>query len=108
VFDGYVTTSGLWDTTDFTNPSVLVPFDMGGNDSHTDILGTFSSDVFKVTDTPNIAEPGELANGSTIDLFQYGLGFGNELVDAAAGTASQIPAGIYDTAITPFGDFLLF
>jgi hypothetical protein len=103
-FGEQIETGAAWNTNDLSG-GLGIADSLYGNDTHTSI-GTFSSDVFQVTESfPG--DPGNLADGSTIDLSNYGLGFGNELVSATAG-AGDISQGIYDTAITPFGDFFLF
>jgi hypothetical protein len=101
---GGATGTGLWNTEDFTSqPPGDFGDSMGGTVTHTQI-GLFTNDFFTLTGDK--ADPGYLGLGSTIDYANYGLGFGNELVDATPG--SDFASGIYDTMITPFGDFLLF
>lgn len=96
----------LWQTADIgsggTNVLYYIP-SLFGSDNDTLFLKLISNDLFTVT--AHASDPGALATGSVIDYTNFGLGYGNEFVDAAAGSATP---GLTDMAITPFGDFLLF
>jgi hypothetical protein len=122
--------SGATGTEDWSNVDVTtntaVPGSLFGTDTETSALSlypddaTFSNDLLSIPN--NVTEPGGLAGGSVVDLFtatvanstlwtglpqvEAGVStWGNELVDAAAGSVAP---GITDTLITPFGDFALF
>jgi hypothetical protein len=96
--------TGTWSTDEFTSqPPGDFADSLAGTVTHTQI-GLLTNDVLTVNE--DTIEPGYLGLGSTVDLTNYGFGFGNELVDAAP--YSDFAPGIYDTMITPFGDFLLF
>jgi hypothetical protein len=74
---------------------------LSGSDSMTQIL-TFENNLFTVTN--DISDPHGLAVGSLIDYANFGFGFGNEFIDAAAGSTN---AGIFDILITPGADILI-
>jgi hypothetical protein len=78
-----------WSRFDFTTNQVLVPDQLGGPDTET-IFGSFTNNDFSNGDV-------------TVDLANFGGGWGNEWLDPT-GTVGA-PS---DLLITPFGDFPLF
>jgi hypothetical protein len=108
-----VTAVGDWDTTDLTTHTGVLD-SLSGQDTNI-LIGNGSSfllrnDLFTVSS--NISDPSGLAPGSVLDqtfsvfcAFGACEGFGNELVDAAAGSTTP---GITDILLTPTGDIVLF
>jgi hypothetical protein len=71
-----------------------------------EVLNPFNGSVESwnlTTDYSNAFVP----DGTQIDVMEFGNGFANQFVDAAATTAGAMNT-ITDTLITPFGDYTLF
>jgi hypothetical protein len=102
-----------WSTNDYTT-HIGVLDSLSGQDTNifigSGISFDLSNDLFTVSS--NISDPGGLAPGSVLDYTFSpfcALGgceaFGNEFIDAAAGSTTP---GITDILLTPTGDFVLF
>jgi hypothetical protein len=98
-----VTGAEDWNIYDATTHTTFFP-DLGiGTDTQTTI-GSFINDDFLVTEDAGIrsmTEQFDIANGTQIDLANFGLGFENEWMDIPSGAN----AGVSDLFITPFGNF---
>jgi hypothetical protein len=111
---GGLTEIGAWNANDLSNSFNPYPDDLIGGDFHTTIL-TFTNDLFTVVADGTPSGLGHLASNSTIDYDNFGLSlggnsapfFGNEFIDAAAGSTSWAP-GFHDILITPIMDFALY
>jgi hypothetical protein len=99
------------ETWDFANPPVgTTEGDLGGPDTQLTI-GSFTNN-YLVEKSYEAFGNGEAAlatlpaQGSVLDLANFGGGFENELIFSPA--IDSTAATITDTVITPFGDFTLF
>lgn len=112
----YANGAGDWNTNDITTHTQILDTLSGQGPELSYSYGIFGVSLFNFdnelfTVSSDISDPGGLAPGSVIDLTNLDIGetasgvFGNEFIDAAAGSTTP---GLTDILFTPTGDLVLF